>query len=260
MLSCNIVYKEFNYLAVYTMTNQLNILTPVVNEFIFTFEELALDVDKILSAMGYNNSLAPAEVADTTAVVLKEAPGFFKLRGGYKIINNMLFKLRRRKVSIADKVLETGPVITPHLRKSQLLAIFALTAGDRLEQWSRTETIKGEKLKGNIIDALGSAAVETAAELLENSIAAQAKASGYGITNRYSPGYCNWPVEEQHKLFSLLPDNFCGISLTQSTMMIPVKSVSGIIGIGPEASRDPYECSFCELPGCIRKNIGHLNN
>ncbi|MCK7538940.1 MAG: hypothetical protein MZV63_52410 [Marinilabiliales bacterium] len=47
------------------------------------------------------------------------------------------------------------------------------------------------------------------------------------ITNRFSPGYCGWDVAEQHKLFSFFKDNFCGITLTESALMNPVKSVSG---------------------------------
>jgi len=56
--------------------------------------------------------------------------------------------------------------------------------------------------------------------------------SGKKITNRYSPGYCGWDVTEQHKLFQLMPENYCGIKLTPSALMDPVKSISGIIGIG----------------------------
>jgi hypothetical protein len=39
-------------------------------------------------------------------------------------------------------------------------------------------------------------------------------------------------VAEQHKLFSLLPPGICGITLSDSALMHPIKSVSGITGIG----------------------------
>ncbi|MHB8579979.1 MAG: vitamin B12 dependent-methionine synthase activation domain-containing protein [Ignavibacteriaceae bacterium] len=73
---------------------------------------------------------------------------------------------------------------------------------------------------------------------------------GMKITNRYSPGYCNWNVSEQHLFFSLLPQNFCGITLTESSLMLPVKSISGIIGIGSNVKYSKYFCDKCGVKDC----------
>lgn len=67
---------------------------------------------------------------------------------------------------------------------------------------------------------------------------------GMVTTNRFNPGYCGWDVTEQHKLFSLMADNYCGIRLTESALMDPVKSGSGFIGIGKSVKRVPYTCIF----------------
>ena len=45
---------------------------------------------------------------------------------------------------------------------------------------------------------------------------------GIPHTNRFSPGYCGWHVNEQKLLFSLLPDNVCGITLNSSALMYPI--------------------------------------
>jgi hypothetical protein len=74
-------------------------------------------------------------------------------------------------------------------------------------------------------------------------------------TNSYSPGYCGWHVREQKQLFSLLPDNPCGIKLNNSRLMHPVKSVSGIIGLGIGIEQTPYACEICGLKGCFKKTI-----
>ena len=91
----------------------------------------------------------------------------------------------------------------------------------------------------------------TCSHLMQNDLEEQMSKEGKKITNRFSPGYCGWNVSEQHKLFSLLPGNFCGIRLTESALMDPVKSVSGIIGIGPDVRRMPYTCSLCDMKNCI---------
>jgi hypothetical protein len=57
-------------------------------------------------------------------------------------------------------------------------------------------------------------------------------------------------VAEQHALFALLPPQFCGISLGESALMHPVKSVSGIIGVGPEVKYSDYLCDVCNVSDC----------
>jgi hypothetical protein len=67
-------------------------------------------------------------------------------------------------------------------------------------------------------------------------------------------------VKDQFKLFSLLPENFCGIRLTDSALMIPIKSVSGIIGIGENVERKNYPCEICNMKDCYRKKLVNENS
>jgi len=110
-------------------------------------------------------------------------------------------------------------------------------------------------LKGYIYDVIGSEIVEAAADLLQNDLEKNMLGKGKKITNRYSPGYCSWDVAEQHKLFQLIPDNFCGIRLTPSALMNPVKSISGFIGIGKDVRNNPYTCRLCNQRDCVYRNI-----
>ena len=81
--------------------------------------------------------------------------------------------------------------------------------------------------------------------------------AGLKITNRYSPGYCGWDVSEQKKLFKILPEKFCGIELTDSCLMHPIKSVSGIIGIGKSVKFNEYTCNLCDEADCLYRNLRH---
>jgi cobalamin-dependent methionine synthase I len=101
---------------------------------------------------------------------------------------------------------------------------------------------------------VGSEMVEGAMDMVQDELEKEMKQQNMGITDRYSPGYCDWQVSEQPKLFSLLPEKFCGISLSESCLMYPIKSVSGVIGIGPKAERKGYICSFCNMKNCIYRN------
>ena len=83
---------------------------------------------------------------------------------------------------------------------------------------------------------------------------------GLKITNRYSPGYCNWPVSDQQILFLLLPEKFCGVTLTGSSLMIPIKSVSGVIGIGASVKMKEYTCDTCGMKDCTYRSTRRLSS
>ncbi len=106
-------------------------------------------------------------------------------------------------------------------------------------------------MAGYIIDLIGSEIVVAALDRMQDELAGKMKSAGLNITNRYSPGDCGWPVTDQHKLFSLFPEKFCGISLSESSLMHPIKSVSGIIGIGKDVRKTAYACDLCEMETCV---------
>ena len=110
---------------------------------------------------------------------------------------------------------------------------------------------------GYVFDILGSMIVETATDQLQNEIRKIANDMDMAITNRYSPGYCKWSVADQHKLFSFFPPNCCGISLTDSALMYPIKSVSGIIGLGKEVKFREYTCDLCSQVDCFHRAHQH---
>lgn len=115
-----------------------------------------------------------------------------------------------------------------------------------------------------VLDVIGSVIVEKAMDEIQKKLEDDMKLNGLGISDRFSPGYCDWNVSDQHKLFRLLPENFCGIRLSESSLMNPIKSVSGIIGLGENLKQLGYQCHWCNDPNCIygktkRKKIAKKN-
>ncbi|MDP4209262.1 MAG: hypothetical protein Q8928_10665 [Bacteroidota bacterium] len=66
---------------------------------------------------------------------------------------------------------------------------------------------EGDLLKGYVYDLFGSVVVESAMDMIQESLKSEMERKGYKITNRYSPGYCGWTVDHQKKMFSLLQKN-----------------------------------------------------
>ena len=112
----------------------------------------------------------------------------------------------------------------------------------------------GDPLGGYIVDLLGSEIVEAGMDLMQGELEREMEKQDRRISNRYSPGHCGWLVDEQQKLFSFFPGNFCGVSLTDSSLMLPIKSVSGIIGIGKDIKKKAYSCQVCDVEDCLYRD------
>lgn len=155
---------------------------------------------------------------------------------------------------IIDKTpFNLGPIIYRDLKDATDIILFVCTIGNKLEEKVQELVSSGDTISAFILDRIASELVELTADLLENKIQIELNSIGYKLTNRYSPGYCGWSVSEQQKLFSLLPEDFCGVRLTESSLMMPIKSVSGIYGAAKNLIRKDYHCEICDDEFCYRR-------
>ena len=113
---------------------------------------------------------------------------------------------------------------------------------------------QGDIMEGYVVDVAGNLIVERAMDKMQAVLEESMHGEGFKITNRYSPGYCEWDIAEQQKLFSLFPENFLGVSLTESSLMQPIKTVSGVIGIGKNVKNNPYTCHYCTQANCLYRD------
>ncbi|MCD4711141.1 MAG: methionine synthase [Bacteroidales bacterium] len=158
------------------------------------------------------------------------------------------------EIIIPGVTFHPGRIIHNMLQHSKNYALFLVTAGPEPENLVRTLLEQENYLEGYIADLIASAIVESVAGQVEEQVRKLANNRGLKITSRYSPGYCSWNVEEQQKLFSLFPKACCGISLSESSLMNPIKSASGIIGIGAEVEYRDYTCEICPMINCQFRN------
>lgn len=216
--------------------------------FAIAYEELTINAADILAILGYEDNQAPEQVALDLENILKTAGDYCDIKGGIRLCQNLAIDQLNKSVSVQDVEFAAGKIITTHLKGADDAVLFVCTLGAGLENWSRDLMAHGDFLKGYMIDAVASVAVEAAVEKIHTHVAELFP--GQKTSNRYSPGYCGWDVSEQHKLFSLLPENFCGITLSESSLMAPIKSVSGIIGLGHTMRKVDYTCRFCDMKEC----------
>jgi hypothetical protein len=219
--------------------------------FRFNFTDLGLRTDQIEKVLGYQEGESHESFAETISGLLKEAEKICDLRCEYRIYDEISLEETGRILKIDGASFNIGKIIYGQIKKSTSIAVFCCTAGEEIGARGRKLIREGDFLDGYIYDIIGSEAVEAVADLMQSELEKEMALSGRRITNRFSPGYCGWYVLEQHQLFRLMPGNFCGIKLTDSALMEPIKSVSGIIGIGENVKHLPYTCTLCDMENCI---------
>lgn len=201
--------------------------------------------------MGYAPGTAPEPLTDLIDEVSAELMPLGDVRAEYLIFEQLNCNQGDKSIDLQGVVFAVKPVIFSQIKKAEGAALFICTAGPEVGERSRRSMKEGDLLRGYVYDVIGSEVAENAADRMQEQLRASMAEHGLMITNRFSPGYCGWDVAEQHKLFSFFPDNYCGITLNESALMNPVKSVSGLIGIGREVRYAPYKCHHCDDKNCI---------
>lgn len=230
----------------------------MIHENSFSLENLRLDLDYLSSLLGYPGGLLPEPFNEYLEQAILEAHTLCNIRGAYVFKNDIQFSDNRAHLLVDGLAFGVGKTVAKELRNSTSAAFFICTAGEGISRRSQ-ELISGDDpVFGYVFDLLGSMIVESATDQLQSEIRQVALGRGLAITNRYSPGYCKWSVADQHKLFSFFPPECCGISLTKSALMHPIKSVSGIIGLGEQVAYREYTCALCSQVDCIHRNYHNV--
>lgn len=219
------------------------------------FKDLKLTAPQVEAVLGYKDGEDRELVTGLIEEILAESKEISNIKAQYTIFDDVLFEPDTKFVRINKTEFNLKKIVFGQIKKSDSIAIFLCTAGEEIGIRSRKAMKERDFLKGYIYDVVGSEIVEAAADLLQADLEESKLQADKRITNRYSPGYCGWDVAEQHKLFGLITENYCGIKLTPSALMDPVKSVSGFIGIGENVRNNPYTCRMCNQNDCVYRSV-----
>jgi len=147
-----------------------------------------------------------------------------------------------------DKSIE-GPLLPATFPEAKELIVLVATIGLQLEKQVTEYTKSGEALRGMVLDGIGTAAVDRLIPEALELIAAEVAARGYEISSPVNPGMPGFPMTEQWSLLELTPASEIGVSLSSSGVLVPRKSTSMVIGIGPKMTRwtQAEVCARCSL-------------
>ncbi len=112
------------------------------------------------------------------------------------------------------------------------LALFAATLGDEISERINDLFVGGELAEAYILDQLASFAADHLAQIAGENFRTEDGREDLPVLP-YSPGYCGWHVSGQRALFARLEPRAIGITLNDSCLMQPLKSVSGVLVLAP---------------------------
>ncbi|WP_064974559.1 vitamin B12 dependent-methionine synthase activation domain-containing protein [Alistipes provencensis] len=215
----------------------------------------SLDVsdDEIYRTMGYRGSLPDAAVREVVREVRAEIAALCVPRYMFQVLEAEL--LPRRHVRAGGVEFAPGGIIGSYLPGMSHVCLFVATAGREYDAYLHRLKAEGDILKEFVADSVGSVVAEACVTLVGRRLDAECDLRR---SLPYSPGYCGWNICEQQKLFSLFPDEPCGIVLSDSFLMSPVKSVSGFFGLGRELRPQPYHCEICTNQHCYKRKETNL--
>lgn len=124
-------------------------------------------------------------------------------------------------------------------------AVLVCTLGAAFDQWMKQLQVR-DMSRAVMLDALGSAWVESGCDAAEDAI--RARFPGMYLTDRFSPGYGDLPLDVQPELAALARAGRIGVMVTDSMLMNPQKSVTAVVGIAdkPQPARI-RGCAYCPL-------------
>ena len=206
-----------------------------------TYDSLAIIPEDIYQQMGYHGA-PPDEMTQTeTAYIIGAVREWLHPQFCFFVMNELP----------AD--LDLGKIILRQLHGAEAFACFIATAGQEFASYQHRLKKEDDMVRVFIADALGSVIAEKCADQMEVHLQASIDKLQWHHTNRFSPGYCGWHVSQQQLLFPLFGGHTCGVTLTDSSLMLPIKSVSGIVGLGREVRRLDYTCGLCDFKQCYKR-------
>lgn len=215
------------------------------------FDDLEITLREVYESMQYGESLPDRQTAEEIDLLLRDIRSLLRPRLIY-IIRCGTLDGETLKVG-DDTVFDVGKIIAHQLKNSDEFGFFICTAGIEFMEYQEKLKAEGDIFKTFAVDSIGSVIAEKCADEMEVFLEDELKLRGLFHTNRFSPGYCGWHVSQQQRLFPLFEGETCGVSLTPSSLMIPIKSVSGVIGIGENVRKLDYSCRLCTMEKCFRR-------
>ena len=199
-----------------------------------------INFQQVLYYLGYRGQ----ELDDSLLKQINDCIQIIEAKAQPKIVYR-IFEVEDGKI---DSLPLEGKDIENLLKNAKYAVVFAATIGNDVEkELIRLEVIN--MANALILDACGSCAIESVCDCFEEEIRNDYKEKKLYVSDRFSPGYGDLPMDSQKLICEMLDTSRqIGVHVTDSYLMTPRKSVTAILAI----SQTPFVlrkkgCEVCRL-------------
>jgi len=215
---------------------------------ILTHSDLLIDANAVLRGQGAD----PAVIRERRPILVRIAEdaieeGRALLRPEVAYTRVAIEKATPERITLAGGGALTGKIVARRLRKATEVIVAACTVGDEIAERA-SKIIKDDLPRGLALDGVGSAAVEALSNWACAQFEIEAAAAGMQTTVPLNPGMIGWPLEVgQPEIFSLLDEPGMAVTLTETALMFPRKSLSLVVGVGAAIRAVGTVCDTCAM-------------
>lgn len=210
---------------------------------VITDFELILDFEQFEEQAG--KALQNAAVREAARQSMEEAGSLVRPAIAYD-----WFQAERRE---GDKLLLGGVEFhlgrhTDLMDQAEIACAALCTIGPDLEEEAKRLMAAGRSLDAYLLGEAGVFAVDAVMTRVRRLVEQEAAERGWGVGTELAPGQlAGWPLEEQKQLYGLLDAAAIGVEITDSGVLVPQKSASLVVGIGPGYTANTVcsPCDFC---------------
>jgi len=203
---------------------------------------IELDIEDVLRGQGIDPERARSALMASAEEVVDELSGLLDPSVVYGILSVRDF--HHRTIELEGGAAFEGALVARALAGAERVAVAVCTIGPGLEEQMQ-QLFSDDPMRAMALDGAGVAALRKLSDLVIAEVDEIAVQHGWGRGMRAQPGQEGWSIWEQKVIFEHLPTADIGVRLTDSCLMIPRKSVSFVIGMGPDMRPDAVACDFC---------------
>lgn len=193
-------------------------------------KDFSPDFKEVARYLGYRRATPPE--ADVSALMEKaasEMQAVMKAQAVFEIYDLSVVSTSSTTVSFADVTLQSQD-LGRNLAGCSKVALLAATIGPQVDALIRRHSSL-DPVYASILQATGAMYIEELVDLVNSEIKKIAAAQGLKTKARYSPGYGDVPLQVQKDFFRLLPCTRIGLTLMDTLIMAPEKSVTAFVGL-----------------------------
>lgn len=215
------------------------------------------DADKVMRLLGAKQGRRVSTASLRRVDLLAgEIDGMLKPQLSYRILE--LAQVTAGGIQLVDGTCFKSPKLAKVMADAEAVCCFMATVGSAVDAEIQLLMDDRRYADAYVLDAMGSMSVENIVDQFYQRMARRQEEKDGGVTLRFSPGYCDWPIKQQRPLFQIFADmDTPKVVLNESCLMSPRKSVSGLFGLLPPGATgaDPAynPCNRCNKHDCIAR-------